>query len=93
MNVIKDVTFEGTILNQIKKTIEFIETQVREHTFLGQHALFVTKRDYPEFVIQEMTVNAFLCKCLHKTAYVKFHIMSSSATNNKKCYCESKRCA
>jgi hypothetical protein len=35
MNVIKDVTFEGTILNQIKKTIEFIETQVREHTFLG----------------------------------------------------------
>ena len=58
MNVIKDVTFEGTILNQIKKTIEFIETQVREHTFLGQHAQFVTKRDYPEFVIQEMTVNS-----------------------------------
>ena len=62
MNVIKDVTFEGTILNQIKKTIEFIETQVREHTFLGQHAQFVTKRDYPEFVIQEMTVNA----CCHR---------------------------
>lgn len=58
MNVIKDVTFEGTILNQVKKTIEFIETQVREHTFLGQHAQFVTKRDYPEFVIQEMTVNS-----------------------------------
>ena len=38
MNVIKDVIFEGTILNQVKKTIEFIETQVREHTFLGQHA-------------------------------------------------------
>lgn len=45
MNVIKDVTFEGTILDQVKKTIEFIETQVREHTFLGQHAQFVTKRD------------------------------------------------
>lgn len=58
MNVIKDVTFEGTILNQVKKTIEFIETQVREHTFLGQHAQFVTRRDYPEFVIQEMTVNS-----------------------------------
>lgn len=26
MNVIKDVTFEGTILNQVEKTIEFIET-------------------------------------------------------------------
>ena len=58
MNVIKDVTFEGTILNQVKKTIEFIETQVREHTFLGQHGQFVTRRDYPEFVIQEMTVNS-----------------------------------
>ncbi len=58
MNVIKDVTFEGTILNQVRKTIEFIETQVREHTFLGQHAQFVTRRDYPEFVIQEMTVNS-----------------------------------
>ena len=67
MNVIKDVTLEGTILNQIKKTIEFIETQVREHTFLGQHAQFVTKRDYPEFVIQEMTVNA----CCHRAYNIK----------------------
>ena len=58
MNVIKDVTFEGTILNQVRKTIEFIETQVREHTYLGQHGQFVTRRDYPEFVIQEMTVNS-----------------------------------
>ena len=54
-------------MNQIKKTIEFIETQVREHTFLGQHAQFVTKRDYPEFVIQEMTVNA----CCHRAYNIK----------------------
>ena len=67
MNVIKVVTFEGTILNQVKKTIEFIETQVREHTFLGQHAQFVTRRDYPEFVIQEMTVNA----CCHRAYNIK----------------------
>ena len=58
MNVIKDVIFEGTILNQVKKTIEFIETQVREHTFWGEHGQFVTRRDNPEFVIQEMVVNA-----------------------------------
>ncbi len=58
MNVIKDVTFEGPILNQVRKTIDFIETQVREHTYLGQHGQFVTLRDYPEFVIQEMTVNS-----------------------------------
>ena len=58
MNVIKDITFEGTILNQIKETIDYLETQVAEHTFLGQHGKFVTRRDYPKFVIQEMTVNA-----------------------------------
>ena len=62
MNVIKDVIFEGTILNQIRKTVEYLETQVAEHTYLGQSGLFVTRRDYPEFVIQEMTVNA----CCHR---------------------------
>ena len=67
MNVIKDVTFEGSILNQVKKTIEFIETQVREHTFLGQNAQFITKRDYPEFVIQEMVVNS----CCHRAYSIK----------------------
>ena len=34
-----------------------------EHTYLGQSGLFVTRRDYPEFVIQEMTVNA----CYHRS--------------------------
>ena len=67
MNVVKDVTFEGTILNQVRQTIAFIETQVREHTFLGQHGQFVTRRDYPEFVIQEMTVNA----CCHRAHNIK----------------------
>jgi ATP-dependent DNA helicase RecG len=67
MNVIKDVTFEGTILSQIRKTIEFIESQVREHTYLGQAGLFVTRRDYPKFVVQEMTVNA----CCHRAYNIK----------------------
>ena len=67
MNVIKDVIFEGTILNLVKKTIEFIEPQVREHTFLGQHGQFVTRRDYPEFVILEMVVNA----CCHRVHNIK----------------------
>ena len=58
MNVVKDVTFEGAILNQIRQTISFIETQVREHSYLGQDGLFRTDRDYPQFVIQEMVVNS-----------------------------------
>lgn len=67
MNVIKDVTFEGTILDQVKATIAYLETQVEEHTFLGQHGLFVTNRDYPKFVIQEMVVNA----CCHRAYNIK----------------------
>ena len=67
MNVIKDVTFEGTILDQVKATIAYLETQVEEHTFLGQHGQFVTNRDYPKFVIQEMVVNG----CCHRAYNIK----------------------
>ena len=67
MNVIKDVTFEGTILDQVKATIASLETQVEEHTFLVQHGQFVTNRDYPKFVIQEMVVNA----CCHRAYNIK----------------------
>lgn len=67
MNVIKDVTFEGTILQQIEKTVEYLETQVAEHTFLGQAGKFVTRRDYPKFVIQEMVVNV----CCHRAYNIR----------------------
>ena len=58
MNVIKDVTCEGRILDQIQKTIDYLETQVKEHSYLGEDGLFKTDREYPKFVIQEMTVNS-----------------------------------
>jgi len=58
MNVIKDVTFEGVILQQVRSTIDYLETQVREHSYLGVDGLFRTDRDYPQFVIQEMVVNS-----------------------------------
>ncbi len=58
MNVIKDVTFEGCLLDQIRKTIDYLETQVKEHSYLGEDGLFRTDREYPKFVIQEMVVNS-----------------------------------
>lgn len=58
MNVIKDVTFEGRILEQIQKTVDYLETQVKEHSYLGEDGLFKTDREYPKFVIQEMVVNS-----------------------------------
>ena len=58
MNVIKDVLFEGRILEQIQKTVEYLETQVKEHSYLGEDGIFKTDREYPKFVIQEMVVNS-----------------------------------
>lgn len=58
MNVVKDITFEGTILNQINKMIELLELQIDEPTYLGQDGRFITKREYPHFVLQELTVNS-----------------------------------
>lgn len=51
----------------MKATIAYLETQVEEHTFLGEHGQFVTHRDYPKFVIQEMVVNA----CCHRAYNIK----------------------
>lgn len=58
MNVIKDITFEGRIIDQIRKTIDYLESQVKEHTYLGEKGVFVTDREYSPFVLQEMTVNS-----------------------------------
>ncbi len=58
MNVMKDVIFDGTILEMVNKSIDFVGTQVREHTYLGPDARFVTKAEYPEFVWKELIINA-----------------------------------
>ncbi len=58
MNVIKDITFEGKILNLVEKTIEYVRTQIKEHTYLGSDARFVTELEYPEFAWKEIIVNA-----------------------------------
>ena len=58
MNVIKDVTFEGAILQQVRSTIDYLETQVSEHSFLGEYGQFVTRRNYSKYAIQEMVVNS-----------------------------------
>lgn len=58
MNVVKDKIFEGRILELVEKTVEFVRSQVKEHTYLGVDAKFVTEPEYPEFVWKEMIVNA-----------------------------------
>jgi ATP-dependent DNA helicase RecG len=58
MNVVKDVIFEGTVLEVINKAIVYVQTQIKEYTFLGSKGLFVTIPEYPEFCWQELIVNA-----------------------------------
>ena len=42
MNVIKDVTFNGRLLEQVQQATAFIQTQIREYTRLGKGAVFQT---------------------------------------------------
>lgn len=58
MNVVKDVVFEGRILQQVQDAIAYIKTQIKEKTYLGPDGLFKTEEEYPEFVRTEIVVNA-----------------------------------
>lgn len=58
MNVVKDVIFEGNILNMIEKSIAYLDTQIKEKTYLGSDGRFVTEEEYPKFGRQEIIVNA-----------------------------------
>ena len=58
MNVVKDVIFEGNILKMVMDSIVYLDTQIKEKTYLGKDGLFVTEEEYPKFVRQEIIVNA-----------------------------------
>ena len=45
-------------LDLVEQTIEYVRTQIKEHTYLGPDARFVTEPEYPEFVWKEIIVNA-----------------------------------
>ena len=58
MNVVKDVIFDGKILDQVENAVEFIKIQMKEKTYLGHDGIFVTEEEYSEFVRTEVVVNA-----------------------------------
>ena len=58
MNVIKDVIFEGRILEQVERAVDFIKIQMKEKTYLGHDGKFITEEEYSEFVRTEIVVNA-----------------------------------
>lgn len=58
MNVIKDVSFTGRILEVVEKSLDFMRSQIKEYTYLGPDTKFVTEPEYPEFAWQEIIINA-----------------------------------
>ncbi len=58
MNVIKDVTFNGRILDVVRQALGFVQGQIKERTRLGEDGRFVTTPEYPEFAWKEIIVNA-----------------------------------
>ena len=58
MNVVKDASFEGRLLDQVKAAVDYIKTQMKEKTYLGHEGVFVTEEEYGEFVRTEIVVNA-----------------------------------
>ncbi len=58
MNVIKDVTFNGRILDVVRQALNFVQGQIKERTRLGEDGRFVTTPEYPEFAWKEIIVNA-----------------------------------
>ena len=58
MNVIKDVVFDGRILEVVRQALDFVRGQIKEHTRLGSDGRFVTTPEYPEFAWKEIIINA-----------------------------------
>lgn len=58
MNVIKDVVFDGRILDIVRQALDFVRGQIKEHTRLGNDGRFVTTPEYPEFAWKEIIINA-----------------------------------
>jgi len=58
MNVVKDVPFQGKLIEQTQAAIAFIKSQIKEHTYLGEDGRFVTVPEYPEFCWMELVINA-----------------------------------
>lgn len=58
MNVIKDEMFEGRILDMVRNSLDFVRSQIKEHTKLGTDGLFHTTPEYPEFAWKEIIINA-----------------------------------
>jgi predicted HTH transcriptional regulator len=59
-NVVKDETFVGPLPRLMLRLAEFLRTQVREFSRLGENGRFTNEPEYPEFAWTEAVVNALV---------------------------------
>ncbi|WP_288847718.1 ATP-binding protein [uncultured Sneathia sp.] len=60
INIIKEKTFYGSILDTIEKSKEFVGTLLRDFQYLDDDGMFKTVPEYPEFAWIEGIVNALV---------------------------------
>lgn len=58
MNIVKDKTFDKCLYRTIKEVRTFINSQLREFTYLNSNGIFETVPEFPEFAWFEGVVNA-----------------------------------
>jgi ATP-dependent DNA helicase RecG len=58
MNIIKEKTFDNNIYRILNESKDFINSQLREFSFLGPDGVFDKHPEYPEFAWYEGIVNA-----------------------------------
>ena len=92
-DLVRQDVIEGNILQMADEVMWKMRTDYLTAPIHYEGMQRIETLEIPEAALREIVYNWLLCKCLHKTAYVKFYIMSSSVTNHKKCYCELKGCA
>ncbi|MBC8062353.1 MAG: putative DNA binding domain-containing protein [Clostridiaceae bacterium] len=65
INIIKDIMFEGAIISVLQKSLDFVQTQIKEYKYLHKDDIFHTTPEYPEFVWKEAIVNAVAHRDYH----------------------------
>ena len=58
MNIVKDKTFDKNLYRNLAEAREFINSQLREFTYLNEDGVFEKHLEYPEFAWYEGIVNA-----------------------------------
>lgn len=58
MNIVKDKTFDKCLYRTIEEVRSFINSQLREFTYLNSNGIFETVPEFPEFAWFEGVVNA-----------------------------------